>query len=146
MIVIDDNIVRIFGKAMGFHGSTLEAFVADYGMTITEILTHSAIEHINELADPDDVNKLQKIAEDIEEERVSDLTELGTFIGAKLTEYPEINKIVEQEISDFNEGNLSDFLAVAPEEYIRELVEYLDKTQGKNNTISKAIEEFKSKN
>ncbi|MBN1915482.1 hypothetical protein JW796_00610 [Candidatus Dojkabacteria bacterium] len=144
IVFFDEKIVRIFGRAMGFEGLQLEAFVADYNLNLVKLFIHSALEHIGTDADPKDMNELQRIADDIAEERSEDLTELGEFLGKKMLEYPEAGKKVDHEISVFNEGILADFIAHAPEKSIKELLIYIAETRKKNQKVAEMIEKMKA--
>jgi len=143
MLYFDENIIRIFGKAMNFAGYSLDAFVIDYFQNITEIMLNSALVSIKELADPEDVEKIEEIAKEIEQENGEELYDLGEFIGKKLIDYPQISQRVEKSISDINEVILSNFLAMAPEKYLTELAVYLGKEMKKNDKLKEILERMK---
>ena len=143
-VTFDNEIIRIFGRAMGFSGVRLEAFIVDYSGNLTRLFTHSAIEHLGEIMDPDDMEKLLELTDEIAGGETDDLEELGTFLGEMVVSYPQAREKIDKEISDFNEGILGDFLSRAPKKYITELLTYLDTTFKKNKRVGEMIDEIKA--
>ena len=128
---------------MGFTGIAVDMFLTDYSKNLTRLFIQSGLEHIGEVADSEDVNKLQDIADSIAEGETDDLTELGSTLGKMLNEYPQANKKVEKEISNFNEGILADFMARSQLKYVVELGKYVNETIDKNKRVGEIIERMK---
>jgi hypothetical protein len=124
MILLNPNVVPLLKKRFGFSDEVINTLRAKYAQAVINLVVNNSLTYLEENHKEEEIKRLRELSvKSKQSETVENVVEITKEIYMLPGKYPELAKIIKDDISELNSSMFQDFCRVADDELIKELLE-----------------------